>query len=74
LSPEQRIARKLRAIVAEAKRAGVALVADADAMGIRVMRTEDLRGEDLREVGELVRLHGGCGCAITPRIDASGNG
>lgn len=69
------IARRLRRLVQDARKAGVALVADADCGAIRIMSTAELRAaEDLRIVGEPIDVHGGCGGGIVPRVTASGNG
>jgi hypothetical protein len=64
----------LRKLVKEAEAEGVAFVADADAMSIRVMLKETSDGaSDLRTVGEVVRVYGGCGGGTLPRLDKSGN-
>jgi hypothetical protein len=75
MTNEEKIVRRLRRVVDDAKKMGLALIADADAMAIRVMSQEQERtSEDLRSVGRTVPLHGGCGGATLPRIDANGNG
>lgn len=67
--------KRLKRIVADAERRGVALVADADCQAIRVMlAAEEKSAEDLRGAGVTVSVHGGCGGAVLPRIDGSGNG
>lgn len=55
VSARLRIVRRLRRLVADARAAGLVLVADADAPGIRVMSKEEHRAaDDLRKVGDLV--------------------
>jgi hypothetical protein len=62
MTAAKRITRRLRRLVTDARREGVALVADASGVGaIRVMLLSDLNADDLRDIGEAVRLHGGCG-------------
>lgn len=49
-------------LVAKAERVGIAVVVDADAMAIRLIPRDVVdRGDDLRKLGDVVRVHGGCG-------------
>lgn len=57
----ERIAARLRRLARDAKRAGVALVVDPDASGVRVMPAAEMREDDLRGRGEWVEMHGACG-------------
>lgn len=70
------IARRLRRLVRDAGKAGVALIADATNSNgtIRVMTAEEAGRDDIRDLGEAVSLHGGCGGGILPRTDPNGNG
>lgn len=53
---------KLERLVAQAKRAGVVVVADADAVAIRLVPEVEIReGVDLRELGVTARVHNACG-------------
>lgn len=64
--PDELVSHKLKtefeALVKKAKRAGFAIVVDADAVAIRIV-PERVAAEsgDLRGVGEMVRVHNGCG-------------
>lgn len=54
--------RRLRRIVADARKAGLVLATDADAVGVRVLtRREHEEASDLRKVGEIVTFDDGCG-------------
>lgn len=49
-------------LVAKAARAGIAVVADADTIAIRLIPRDVVdRGDDLRQLGDVVRVHGACG-------------
>lgn len=53
---------KLEKLVAQAKRAGVVIVVDADAVAIRLIPAIEIReGTDLRELGVTARVHNACG-------------
>ncbi len=69
------IVRRLRRLIRDAKAAGIALVADASGSGsIRAMTAEEAARDDIRDLGESVPLHGGCGAPVMSRIDPYGNG
>lgn len=52
----------LEKLVRRAKRSGVVLVADADAMAIRLIPADGARAaDDLRKLGTTVSLHDACG-------------
>lgn len=70
------IVSRLRRLVRDAGKAGIALVADAaNSNGtIRVMTAEEATRDDIRDLGEAVSLHGGCGGGVLPRTDPNGNG
>jgi hypothetical protein len=70
------VIRRLRRLVRDAGKAGVALVADATNSNgtIRVMTAEEATRDDIRGLGEAVSLHGGCGGGVLPRTDPNGNG
>lgn len=57
------VVRRLKKLVSDAKTAGVHLVADSDAMGVRVLTAEEYRDarDDLRRAGELVDFDDACG-------------
>lgn len=58
------VIKRLQRLVRDAKKAELILVADADAMAIRVIKKEDYKdADDLRELGETVELESGCGGA-----------
>lgn len=63
MSPQTRIVARLRRLVKDAERAGLALVADAESGsgGIRVMPSEEVMAEDLTALGTYVPLHSACG-------------
>lgn len=49
-------------LVAKAAHAGLAVVVDADTIAIRLIpRAIVDRGDDLRQLGDVVRVHGACG-------------
>ena len=53
---------QLEKLVARAKRAGVMVVADSDAVAIRLIPASAVReGVDLRELGVTARVHNACG-------------
>lgn len=57
-----RMVRRLRRMVSDARKAGLVLVTDADAVGVRVLTEEEHRAsDDLRKMGELVTFEDGCG-------------
>lgn len=61
---QDRIVARLQRLVSDAKRDGIALVADAGSStgGIRVMTAQEAEeAPDLRAVGVYVALHNGCG-------------
>lgn len=56
------LVRRLQRLVTEARAAGLVLVPDADAMGVRVLTREEYdTSADLRKVGELVSCDAACG-------------
>lgn len=62
MSDAHRFAQRLKRLRADAQRAGLALVVDADSMAIRVMENACLRdADDLRAEGERVSVDGACG-------------
>jgi hypothetical protein len=58
----ERMAQRLRRAVTDAEKAGLVLVTDADAIGVRVLTVREREANsDLRTVGELVMFRAGCG-------------
>lgn len=56
------LAGKFRDLVARASDAGLAVIADSDGCAIRLVpAARAAAGEDLRGLGDVVRVHGGCG-------------
>lgn len=70
------ILRRFRRLVRDAEKAGLVLVADADAMAVRFIREEEYRdADDIRELGEAIDVGGGCGGAhYTASGSAVGSG
>jgi len=64
------IAARLQRLNSDARDAGIYLVADADAQGVRVLTAEEHDAEDLRSAGTLVRLSGACGGRSTGTSNA----
>jgi hypothetical protein len=57
-----KIIEQLAKLVVKAGKNGLSFVADSEASAIRVMtKEEELSAPDLREAGEIVRVHNGCG-------------
>ena len=53
---------QFKRLVAKAARAGIDVVVDADAVAIRLIpRDVSDRGDDLRQLGDIVRVHNACG-------------
>lgn len=61
-SVEAPLVQQFEQLIARAAQAGLAVIADADAIAIRLIsRIVVDRGGDLRQLGKVVRVHGACG-------------
>jgi len=53
---------RFEAMVRQAERGGITVVADADSVSVRFVPTASIRdGDDLRELGVSARVHNACG-------------
>lgn len=57
---------KMEKLIRKAERAGVLVVADADALAIRLIpSTEVKEDDDLRKLGIVVKVHNACGGGVS---------
>lgn len=62
LNPRERMIRRLNRLLVDARRTGLVLVVDANAIGVRVLTREEREGaDDLNALGELVQFPDACG-------------
>jgi hypothetical protein len=55
------IVRRLRRLVSDARKVGLSVVVDADAVAIRLIPTAEAAGNDVRGLGEVVDVDNACG-------------
>jgi hypothetical protein len=56
------LAKQFDKLIAKAFREGIAVVVDSDAIALRLIPRDVVdRGDDLRQLGDIVRVHNACG-------------
>ena len=72
---QDKIVQRFRRLVADARKAGLIVAVDGDVIAIRLIpKTEHTGAEDIRELGETVKVDDACGCGSSVNLEMSCGG